>query len=227
MIFFYYKYEIYIYILYCIMCYSASASLGSFLISLVGFLYLYYRNKRNDRMLGFLVLGISIMQIGELLIHLDIDCKTGLNKIGSILGMFSHSIIQPAFALGAIILFCKKKLNDELLLFWFLLIITSVISNIFYWPQKGDLCSYKHECVDQSKGCQLYWPWYTSINVPLYAALVFILPIIFSDLEHKIMWIIYVLLGPIIFTYLYPKTASSVWCFLGPVLTILLKILVV
>ena len=152
------------------MCYSASASLGSFFISLVGFLYLYNRNLKNDRMVGLLIFGISIMQIGELLIHLDINCKTGLNKVGSILGMFSHSLIQPVFALVAIVLFSKKKLSNDLLLFWIALIVISFISNLFYWPKKENLCSYKYKCIDEKKGCQLYWPWYTSINVPVYTA---------------------------------------------------------
>ena len=209
------------------MCYSASASLGSFAISVLGFLLLYNRNLTGDRLVGMLILGISIMQIGEYLIHIDIECKNGLNKAGSVVGLLSHSLIQPLFAFLAVMLFSKKKLNNQVALLWIIMIVVSLTSNIMYWPKDKDLCSYKYECEDNSKGCQIFWPWFTSINVPLYVTLVFILPIIFSDMKHKLLWGAYVVIGPTALTYLYPKTASSIWCFLGPALTILLKLVLV
>ena len=209
------------------MCYSAGASLGSFFISVLGFLFLYNRNKSSDRVVGMLILGISIMQIGEYLIHTDIKCKNGLNKAGSVVGLLSHSLIQPLFAFLAVMLFSKKKLDNRVALLWIIFIIVSVVSSIMYWPKEEDLCSYKHECVDDSKGCQLVWPWFTSVNVPLYVTLVFIVPIIFSDLKNKLLWSAYIAGGPIFLSVVYPKTASSIWCFLGPALTILLKTILV
>lgn len=208
------------------MCYSAPASLGSFAISVLGFLFLYKRNKPSDRLFGMLILGISIMQLGEYLIHIDIECKKGYNKAGSILGMFSHSLIQPLFAFLAVMLFSKNKLNKQVTLLWIILIIVSLTSNIMYWPKPENLCSYKYECQDESKGCQLYWPWFSSINIPLYISTVFVLPIIFSDIKNKPMWLTYIFMGPLLLMYLYPKTASSIWCFLGPALTVLIKILI-
>jgi hypothetical protein len=209
------------------MCYSANASLGSFLISAIGFIFLYNRNRTADRIVGMLILGISIMQIGEYLMHIDIECKKGLNKIGSIVGLLSHSLIQPLFAFLSVMLFSKNKINSQVTLLWIILIITSLVSNIMYWPKNEDLCSYKHECVDESKGCQLFWPWFKSINVPLYSTLVFVIPIIFSELQNKLLWGTYIAGGPIFLSFLYPKTASSIWCFLGPALTILLKVILV
>jgi hypothetical protein len=208
------------------MCYSANASLGSLSISILGFLFLYYRNKPADRLVGMIIIGVSIMQIGEYLMHIDIDCKKGLNKTGSVIGMLSHSLIQPLFAFLAVMLFSKNKLNNQVTLLWIILIIVSLTSNIMYWPKTENLCSYKHECVDKSKGCQLYWPWFSSINVPLYITTVFVLPIIFSNIKNKAIWLTYIFMGPILLMYLYPKTASSIWCFLGPALTILLKIFI-
>lgn len=206
------------------MCYSAEASLGSFLISLFGFILLYLRNYKNDRLIGLVIFGVSIMQLGELLIHLDLECKTGVNKIGSSIGLLSHSLIQPLFSFISILLFSSIKLDPKLKIFWALVIFISFSSSLFYWPENKDLCSYKYNYINNKTSHQLYWPWFKSINIPLYGSLVFILPILFSDLKYKIFWLLYSMSGPIILTYLYPKTSSSLWCFFAPAITIILKL---
>ena len=59
------------------MCYSQEGSIISFGISLCGFVYLYNRNQKNDRMIGLILLSISLMQISEFMIHSDRSCKSG------------------------------------------------------------------------------------------------------------------------------------------------------
>jgi hypothetical protein len=49
------------------MCYNASASIGSFLISFVGSTYLFLRNIKDDRLFAVIIFGVSIMQFGEYL----------------------------------------------------------------------------------------------------------------------------------------------------------------
>ena len=206
------------------MCYSATASLGSFMISFIGFLFLYNRNHKSDRLFGTIILGISIMQIGEFLMHKDLECKSGLNKLGSSIGLLSHSIIQPLFSLIAILLFNKSKLSNEVKITWIILFVANMVWSFYYWPSQNDLCSYMYKCKNKALGCQLYWPWYSYVNVPLYGLLVYVLPILFSDLANKLLWLIYSGLSPVILTILYPKTSYSVWCFLGPALTVFIKI---
>ena len=99
-----------------------------------------------------------------------------------------------------------------------------MVWSYYYWPSQNDLCSYMYKCKNKALGCQLYWPWYSYVNVPLYGLLVYVLPILFSDLANKLLWIIYAGLGPVLLTILYPKTSYSVWCFLGPALTVFIKI---
>jgi hypothetical protein len=209
------------------MCYSAEASIGSFMISFIGFLFLYNRNHKNDRLFATIIFGISTMQIGEYLIHRDLNCiRHGLNKLGSAIGLLSHSIIQPLFSFFAVLLFSRFKLSNNIKILWIILIVLNMIWSFYYWPKPQDLCSYSYECQNKKLGCQLYWPWYSSVNVPLYALLVFIMPILFSDLANKLLWLVYVGIGPGMLTILYPKTSNSVWCFLGPALTILIKIFI-
>ena len=224
------------------MCYNATASIGSFVVSLLGSSFLFMRNNRDDRVFSCILFGVSIMQLGEYLIHHDLDCKhpKQLNKLGSTLGFYSHLFIQPLFALLGTIFFGTIGINGvsdsnsngvyvyPLLALWFSLWFVYVKYAYDNYPSKKDWCSYQYPCDKTSEkiGCQLYWPWFTSIHEPLYMILVFLLPILFSKvITHKIFWIIYVLLGPVLLLQVYPKTAGSLWCFLGPGLTIFTKML--
>tara|TARA_B100001093_G_scaffold178563_1_gene171117 strand:- start:586 stop:1239 length:654 start_codon:yes stop_codon:yes gene_type:complete len=206
------------------MCYSANASLISFFISFTGFVYLFQRNMKNDRFIGFIILGISTMQLGEYLIHIDIDCKNNLNKIGSRIGFLSHIIIQPLFALISLLLFSGKKFDFSLLVVWFFIWMSHLVYSSIHWPENW--CSYKYECQNKENQCQLYWPWFSSINPLFYALLVFILPIICADMKTgiKAFWLLYCFIGPIISTKVYPKTAASIWCFIGPMITVGIQI---
>ena len=49
------------------MCYSKNSSIISFTIMATISLYLFIRNKKDYRIIGFLIFGISTMQIAELL----------------------------------------------------------------------------------------------------------------------------------------------------------------
>ena len=104
------------------MFYSAKASLGSFLISFIGSYYLFIRNQLNDRKFAVIIVGISLMQLSDFLIHKDIECKNNLNKIGSRLGFLSHILIQPLFGmLGTILFNNEKKIDSKYIFGWILL----------------------------------------------------------------------------------------------------------
>lgn len=206
------------------MCYSASASIGSFCVSLVGASYLFLRNQGADRVFATVVFGVSIMQLGEYMMHIDENCLTGWNRYGSILGLLSHSLIQPLFSLGAVLLFSTAPLAPLVLMGWVAILLANAIYSWINWPTPKQLCSVKHKCASRDV-CQLTWPWYSSVNVPMYALLVFVLPIVFSNIKHKLWWLLYAGAGPLFLNLLYSKTASSLWCFWGPALTILLKVM--
>lgn len=43
------------------MCYNATASIGSFVVSLLGSSFLFMRNNRDDRVFSCILFGVSIM----------------------------------------------------------------------------------------------------------------------------------------------------------------------
>ena len=207
------------------MCYSAKASLGSFLISFIGSYYLFTRNQLNDKKFAVIIFGVSLMQLSDFLIHKDIECNNNLNKIGSRLGFLSHIIIQPLFSLLATILFNNnKKINNKHIFGWIIIWIYYLYDTTKKWPKDKDWCSFKNKCKKGQKDCQLIWPWHNSINSILYGILVFILPILIGDIKNKKLWILYSIIMPEIIRKNYPKTIPSMWCFIGPVLTLLIKI---
>ena len=227
------------------MCYSASSSIGAFMISFVGSLYLFNRNKPGDKIISVILFGISTMQIAELLIHLDISCKkvinykvinqdvfteglnffdrkTTLNKIGSLLGIFSLVVIQPLFSLVATLMY-GKTMSSSVVFGWLALFILNMVVTSISWPTEEKLCTKKRETCKDTQ-CKLFWPWFESSNVILYTLLVFILPLYFSKLKHKFIWMLYTIIGPVFLGLLYPIDHISMWCFFGPIITVLLKL---
>lgn len=61
------------------------------------------------------MIGISIIQIAEFIMHLDPKCKSNINKYGSMLGMLSLLFIQPLFSILSN-LHTKKKISKEIIL---------------------------------------------------------------------------------------------------------------
>ena len=201
------------------MCYNATSSLANFIISLAGIIFLFIRNEKNDRFVGNIIFGVSIMQIGEYLIHLDLKCKKNLNKVGSRIGYLSHIILQPLFGLISLLYFNERKITKTELIIWLITYLIYFFYSCTKWPKDKDFCTYKNKCKDK-KHCSLFWPWEKSINMILYTIIVFIIPVFFSGLNNKIIHTAISGIGILITALLRPKTKSSIWCFISPLLII-------
>lgn len=72
------------------MCISATASVNSFLLNLIGCITLVYFGNQNLLAYNIIVAGlfifISLMQLVDLGMWIDLKCKLGTNKIASALG---------------------------------------------------------------------------------------------------------------------------------------------
>ena len=77
------------------MCYTAPLSLTAFSIVTIGAVKLAIRNKYHDRAIGLVLMGLTSMQLCEFIIHMDPDCVTGLNKLGSFLAQLTVYLVQP------------------------------------------------------------------------------------------------------------------------------------
>ena len=83
------------------MCISASASIKSFLVSVIACLMLVVFGRNEFKVYNWIIAAffiyISLMQLVDLGMWIDLDCKSGTNKLASILGPIIH-YIQPLMA---------------------------------------------------------------------------------------------------------------------------------
>ena len=117
-------------------------------------------------------------------------------------------------------MFSSKKINTNILIIWVSIWISSIIFSFKNWPKNW--CSHKYDC--NKNECQLYWPWYKGVGLIHYSLLVFILPIIYSDVKNKLFWLLYSIISPMVIHKFYPNTQPSIWCFIGPIITSIIQI---
>lgn len=83
------------------MCISASASIKSFLVSVIACLMLVVFGRNEFKVYNWITAAffiyVSLMQLVDLGMWIDLDCKSGTNKLASILGPIIH-YIQPLMA---------------------------------------------------------------------------------------------------------------------------------
>tara|TARA_Y100000389_G_scaffold185970_1_gene205883 strand:+ start:406 stop:1035 length:630 start_codon:yes stop_codon:yes gene_type:complete len=205
------------------MCYSAKASIGAYIFSLILSYSLYIRNKKNDRSIAILIFGISTMQIAEFFMHLDPNCETNINKYSSILGMMIILLIQPLFSVLSNI-HTQKKITKEIIthiILWFIYLIYMIK---YFWPKSSEWCS-KKECMGD---CKLTWNWWKLNNdyiiQILYTSIILIIPIYIMNkhnLKNMMIWFLYIFLS-VAFIY-NNKYFGTLWCFWGPLGAYLLQ----
>ena len=171
------------------MCYNVPASISAFIIGAVSGIFLVkFGNTKENKIIGVIIIGVSIMQIAEMLIHLDPECKNNLNKIGSILGFLSLAIIQPIFTFSGT--YYYTKIHISWIIIWILIFASYLGLIIKDFPKSSDWCTKSSkECT--KKKC-LDWKWAKNkegINNILYIVLLAILPIILV-FNNKIAWLI-------------------------------------
>ena len=132
------------------MCINAEVSISAFIFCSITCIYLYMRNKMNDRWIAIFFGYIGIMQLFEYLMWIDQECS-GLNQLATDLG-FIHNILQPVLSLLVAYLMVKK-LPKWIYIPLFVYIIYS-IPKIIKSKKKGQ-CS--KPCSDKNIG--LSWEY--------------------------------------------------------------------
>ena len=205
------------------MCYSAEASILSFLVSIFISYNLYKRNKNYDRSIALIIFGISTIQIAEFFMHLNYDCNSKMNKYSSLLGLLIILLIQPLFSIISNI-YTQNKITKELIIQFILWIIYILYIVFNFWPNSKELCTTKN-----CKGdCKLTWNWLKTngdiIFMILYNLIILIIPIYVmykNNLNKIFMWLFYLIMS-VIFIY-KNKYFGTLWCFWGPIGAYLLQ----
>jgi len=202
------------------MCYSFDATVSSFMISLLASYYLIKRNKGNDVYISIIIFGVSLMQVAEAILHLDVRCDTTLNLLGSKLAWIVLLFLQPFFSILSTIyqkgnIFTKEVVIH--ILIWILLLCYVILRK---WPQKW--CTTKNEECGEPH-CKLNWnQWYHTdiIYNILYSMVVFGIPIMIMK-KQSFYWVIYLILSVLLIWN--SKFFATHWCFLVPTSSLLLQ----
>ena len=223
------------------MCWSAKASLSSFIIGWFLCLALIIRNKPMDRVWGIFFMFVITMQLLEFLIWLDqpkqgsTDCATGkykgkLNNISSQIASVQN-LLQPVMGgvLAIIFLPADKLLYSPIILG---IVITIYFTAIIVWVfqqklYKKTLCTIPCD----KTGCNshhLQWQWVEDNYIwPGYFISLILVLVALSKTKGGLYLTLFLVITCIIASTVYPfkQAVGSWWCvaaILGPLLKLLI-----
>lgn len=143
------------------MCFSKELSLVSFFsgvcLSLALIIYGSKKYKMQNLLIGIFIIYVSLMQLVDYFIWIDLDCTKGYNKIASLLG-YILNLTQPLFAV--LLFYVLYGLNST-----FLFICAGLYTIILMYnfkkyiddkpPCVVPICGYKENCDKK----HLRWDW--------------------------------------------------------------------
>jgi len=198
------------------MCYNAETSIIYFIIISIIIVFLWFRNKNNDRICSIIFTFINLVQLGEFFIWKGLNKNINLNKFGSTLIKLSI-YMQPL-----IIVLCTYFVKDINIKLKKILLVISIIYVIIFSIEIINTLFHK---INPSKNIGFHLDWNNNLftntyfNPILLRILYFIsfMFILFQSniiLSTLIVFFIYLSFA-INFFSLKNNTWQSMWCFLG------------
>lgn len=156
------------------MCYSKDLSLTSLSFGIIASLSLIcFGNKdssNTNKAIGYFFLFVTLMQLVEYFLWIDIDCVNGFNKIGSLIGpILNH--LQPL----VLLLLATYYLQPANLISPSVIIPTNILYLIYVGYQYYKyVSSQSNLCVGTNKVGHLDWTWKKDFNYTFYFIISFI-----------------------------------------------------
>lgn len=194
------------------MCYSKKLSLSSFIFGIFSSLMLIqFGNKESYKTnvaIGLFFIFLSIMQLIEYFIWNDIECKNGLNKLGSYLGpLFNH--LQPVVLLIIASIYLKSFniISINIIIFLNILYITYVLYQYYVY-----ICDVKNICIGVNNKNHLDWKWKYNFKYLFYFAISLINIINFYKNNNLIITILVSYLLLFISYFKFHTNIGELWC---------------
>jgi hypothetical protein len=156
------------------MCYSADLSLTSLSFGIFSSLMLINfgssQSTNTNKAIGYFFLFVTLMQLVEYFLWIDIDCVNSFNKLGSLLGpILNH--LQPV----VLLIIATTFLNPTNLISQSVIIPSNILYLIYcvyqyikYVSNESNLCVKTNDCE------HLNWTWKKDFNYLFYFAISFI-----------------------------------------------------
>ena len=194
------------------MCYSKDLSLASLTFGIIASLSLiYFGNKKSlltNKVIGFFYLFVSLMQLIEYFLWIDIECINGFNKIGALLGpILNH--LQPI----VILLLATFYLKPVIVIHPNIVIFANILY-LFYIGYKyyKYVINPSNFCIKTNSCGHLDWTWKNDFNYNFYFAIMFInIANFYTNINLMVsIGISYLLLIFSIFNF--NKNIGEFWC---------------
>ena len=156
------------------MCYSKNLTLASLSFGIfASFTLIYFGNKQSsstNKAIGYFFLFVTLMQLVEYFLWIDIDCVSGFNKVGSLAGpILNH--LQPIvlLVLATWILQPANLISQSI-------VIPANMIYLFYvcWQYYKFVSNPSNLCTQTNKCDHLDWTWKKDFNYIYYFAISFI-----------------------------------------------------
>lgn len=194
------------------MCYSADLSLASLSFGIFASLMLInFGSKQSiqtNKAIGYFFLFVSLMQLVEYFLWIDIYCVNGFNKVGSLLGpILNH--LQPV----VLLIIASTLLESNNLISPSIVIPANILYLIYcgykYVKYVSDESNY---CVKTNDRDHLDWTWKKNFNYIFYFAISFInIANFYTNTNLMVTFgISYILL--IVSIFGFNKNVGEFWC---------------
>ncbi len=217
------------------MCWSKRVSMITFIVAILGSIYLYKRNRPNDRWVAVFAATIGMIQLAEFFMWSDLGCGS-VNKYASMFALFILAL-EPLMSMIGGLYFSdtSRKAILRIMLFIYVLFIVYVFFAYVYrkqitWCGTNTCGDISNEITGffNPKACNLRWFFMDNfINIIGIIWTVFLL-IPFLAMTPTIQGAILMSIGLITFVIAaYANTAAqgSLWCWFA-IIIIFYKILV-
>jgi len=188
------------------MCYNFETSISTFIFALVSSIYLWNRNKSDDRWISIFGMTFSSMQLVEALLHKNLSNRN-INRLLYIAG-FTIIFLQPlANNLGGVLYSNNKSFFIQTTILYLLF---ALYIFIFKFPNEDEQ--------QTTQKYNLQWNWLRKINYYDWGIFLFFLGIpclLYNDSKKSIFCF---LIGAFAFLYAYFyagfRQTGSLWCIL-------------
>lgn len=190
------------------MCYSPESSLTTFLIVFGVCIYLWIKGGNVKKSIAVILFFISLMQILELFIWLNLECS----NINKFISLFIPILLflQPVIVIGAILYFNSGRLSPTF--YKIILGIWVVCSPLFInWMKRGF-----NKCTKVGPNGHLEWPFANSYNSHIVQTIYNLaLAIGIGTLNTEWYGIFYIVLSSLSYNHIrkiYGHSWGSIWC---------------
>lgn len=206
------------------MCWNRQVSMATFIVAMVGAIYLYKRNGQNDRWIAVFAATIGMIQLAEFFMWSDQTCGS-INKYASIFALLILAM-EPMMAMLGGIFYSNtpnKPVLKVMLITYILFIATAYFTQIHNKPRTWcgtSLCLEPNPTNGfiSDKACNLQWYFLNNIDTKVGILWVMFLVVPFLAMTPRYQGIILFALGLI--TFGIAKNANnaaqgSLWCWLS------------